>query len=966
MLLAFSGIMAQQATDTAKVKLTPIQHLVLFGNHYPQEKVYLHIDNSCYFLGDTIWYKAYVTRSDNNHPSNLSKILYVELFSPDGFLVERQQVPISTTGNGYGCFALTDSLYGGYYELRAYTRWQLNFGEYDHPHSTQHERKFYNKSMAKDFFRDYDKLYSRVFPVYDRPDTAGQYSKQMTTRPLRRYFAQKAEEHSVTLTFFPEGGNLVAGTTTRIAFEAQDEKGRHVVLTGNVKDKAGQEVAKLNTTFRGKGVFLLPCSSQTGKIYTATVNYNNKSFSFPLPEVLPSGCNMAVDALADGPVNISIEAKILPKASADSLAVSVMCGGKVEVYHPFQLGGDGKASFTIPQEKLHTGVNEITLFDTKGEIFADRLFFINHHEYDKARLNVSGQKEEYKPYEPVTLDFQLKDATQPAEFSLSVRDHATDENSYDDSNILTEMLLGSDLKGFIEGPAYFFEKDDAEHRANLDLLLMVQGWRRYVWKDMAGLNNFQIYHMPEQVQTMEGCVNQTISYDDPRRATMEDPWAEHDAMVAESDAAAAQANGTSTDNTTSTESSFDANDLTYNMENSFNVLASRRSALKKEVDAQAEFVVDGKVEINDQMTSKGQFSLLMPQYFGKCISFLYANDDKQKLALQKAEREKADNARAKRSKAEKKQANGFGDEEAYPNYYVKRNLFYPLFVKPYSYYQVNLPEYTDLNWGKQKATSVTNSHLEGDHLLEEVVVRTHRSGLRKVDYSKPAYVADAYDMFNDIADYGLNSGYFVFDSFYNQIAYSLCADMGSEHNYFVQKRIDGKAINEKDDKYATGTSRNSAKNSAHGVEHPEMSSSNPYQISEGEKDMEWRLRRLDKVYVYTDYEPRHEGNSKYDGGDQPDVIIDIHKNADGGIRPTYRDRRYIISGFSSCGDFYNPDYSKQVPEKSKDYRRTLYWNPVVKTDATGKASVKFYNNSKCQYMTVSAEGITSDGIPVIN
>jgi hypothetical protein len=190
--------------------------------------------------------------------------------------------------------------------------------------------------------------------------------------------------------------------------------------------------------------------------------------------------------------------------------------------------------------------------------------------------------------------------------------------------------------------------------------------------------------------------------------------------------------------------------------------------------------------------------------------------------------------------------------------------------------------------------------------------------------------------------------------------------MGSEHNYFVQKRIDGKAINEKDDKYATGTSRNSATNSAHGVEHPEMSSSNPYQISEGEKDMEWRLRRLDKVYVYTDYEPRHEGNSKYDGGDQPDVIIDIHKNADGGIRPTYRDRRYIISGFSSCGDFYNPDYSKQVPEKSKDYRRTLYWNPVVKTDATGKASVKFYNNSKCQYMTVSAEGITSDGIPVIN
>src|SRR5574344_1615498 len=119
MLIAFTGIKAQQSTDTSKVKLTPIQHLVLFGNHYPQEKVYLHTDNSCYFLGDTIWYKAYVTRSDNNHPSNLSKILYVELFSPDGFLVERQRISINTTGEGYGCFALTDSRYGGYYELRA-------------------------------------------------------------------------------------------------------------------------------------------------------------------------------------------------------------------------------------------------------------------------------------------------------------------------------------------------------------------------------------------------------------------------------------------------------------------------------------------------------------------------------------------------------------------------------------------------------------------------------------------------------------------------------------------------------------------------------------------------------------------------------------------------------------------------------------------------------------------------------
>ena len=104
----------------------PIEHAIDFGNRLPHEKVYIHMDNSCYFLGDTLWYKAYVTRSDNNRLTDMSKLLYVELLTPDGFLVERQQLPLSESGNGYGAFTLKDTLYAGYYELRAYTRWQLN------------------------------------------------------------------------------------------------------------------------------------------------------------------------------------------------------------------------------------------------------------------------------------------------------------------------------------------------------------------------------------------------------------------------------------------------------------------------------------------------------------------------------------------------------------------------------------------------------------------------------------------------------------------------------------------------------------------------------------------------------------------------------------------------------------------------------------------------------------------------
>ena len=217
--LFFGNFIQVKAQTTEK---SPIEHAIDFGNRLPQEKVYIHMDNSCYFLGDTLWYKAYVTRSDNNKLTDMSKILYVELLTPDGFLVERQQLPLSTSGNGYGSFALKDSLYGGYYELRAYTRWQLNFGKYEHESAFQAKDKFYNKDMGDDFFRDYDKLYSRVFPIYDKPQTPGEYNKLMTTRPLRRYFSSDNTKKEVKLSFFPEGGNLVAGVNNRIAFECTE------------------------------------------------------------------------------------------------------------------------------------------------------------------------------------------------------------------------------------------------------------------------------------------------------------------------------------------------------------------------------------------------------------------------------------------------------------------------------------------------------------------------------------------------------------------------------------------------------------------------------------------------------------------------------------------------------------------------------------------------------------------------
>lgn len=154
-LLWITGIQAQ---DSLLSFPQTIQRLRAFGERIPQEKVYVHMDNRCYFLGDTIWFAAYTQQTNSGRPSEMSGTLYVELFDQEGYLKERKLVEM-VHGRGQGFFATDTTMYGGFYELRAYTRWQLNWGEYEHKHRSTAKWWFYNTAMAHEYFRDYDKLY---------------------------------------------------------------------------------------------------------------------------------------------------------------------------------------------------------------------------------------------------------------------------------------------------------------------------------------------------------------------------------------------------------------------------------------------------------------------------------------------------------------------------------------------------------------------------------------------------------------------------------------------------------------------------------------------------------------------------------------------------------------------------------------------------------------------------------------
>ena len=931
------------------------------GKAFPQEKVYLHLDNNCYFLGDTIWYKAYVVRTDRKVPTDLSRILYVELMTPDGYLVERQQIPLENDTTGFGNFALQDSLYGGYYEVRAYTRWMLNWGRYqtelDWGLKNMYANAFYNKGMMKDFFTEYEKIYSRVVPVYDKPQEAGVYEKNMTMRPMRRYYKKSGEKNEPVLSFFPEGGNLIQGVPCTLAFDLADNQGKHLNLEVVFREsKTGKEILRTQPQYAGRGSILLPPLKKETE-YEAAIRSGEEEYTFPLPEIQERGCALSLESAPDS-IRIRTNTAGLPENFP--LGIHIMHDGIMEYSKEITVRKGTSEYISLPTESLPTGVNQIILFDAKGEVFADRLFFVwpegKDLNPDRQNLVLEGIKEEYKPFEPVTLSLKAPDIRTTAHLSLSVKDDAADESIYDDGTMLTEMLLASEIRGFVERPGYYFEKDDSTHRKALDNLLLVQGWRRWKWNDLAAKTDFSIRYLPEKYQTIAGAVYPFHKLDGNPNYDKDEILAKYAGLKKE------------------------------NKEEAEEYYRKNYPTLDHEVWLSADYVQDTTLVETRQKTEFGYFYLPTPRFFGQAILFMNASD---KTGEEKKEKQGV----IKRffNKLENKY-NNYGDETAYPDYYVKLDRFFPLWPLPYSYYQTCNP-----NDPFEKA-SFDGSIKDG--VLPTLTVRTKRGGLRKLDSSKPAFVVNAYDAFNRQVDLGMNTGRFGVDGIYrdattdslelsflnrktrfnnvradmtgyiidrrnpplvetidfqrgfvpNITSLSYIGDMGvKKTDYFIQVRYDGKAINGKPDNVYV------------------VSDKGHISIGSEEVVKSYRtLAYLDKLYFYTDYCPRERSSWKYEQSNIPDMVIDLHKYPNDAKRQTYRDRWIILDGFAVCDTFYSPDYSKQPLPEVKDYRRTLYWNPNITLKPGETKTISFYNNSKTTILSYEAEGITKDGKLLVN
>lgn len=918
--------------------------LELFGSNIPQEEVFVHMDNTCYFLGDTLYYKAYVRRSDTGRLTDLSHVLYTELWNQDGYLVERQQIRLNQ-GQGFGSFVLQDTLYAGYYELRAYTRWQLNWGEYQHDHTPYAEEFFLTRKMAKEYYRDYEKLYSRIFPLYNKPEEPGAYNHDMTTRPMRRYFRTDVKKPDPIVTCYPEGGVIVEGTDARVAFEANEEDGEHISGRMTLTTSRGDTVVTAHTENRGRGTLEFHYDPDV-RYRLVFVSDSGEVIKAKLPDAERDGCALRCEVVGD-----SVHITMQPRGTAahETLGLTVMTGGALRYFRKFAAMNDEDEnenslnhkplpiSLNLSTDSLPSGVAQFTVYNAQGRVYSDRLLFIRHNDLERSQVGFSGMKHIYNPFDSIHVAVDHPQAA-GSTISVAVRDAAYSEYLYDSSNMLTEMLLCSQIKGFVEQPDYYFEQDDVEHNRHLDLLMMVQGWRRFNWLTMATPGLFQFNH---PVETLTPILYGTVSdYFTPEKEgvrgfggsfyNQEDLY---DYSRPNGGRGFYQRSGVGVGAVPTLGKA--AEILEYN--SIYSQLHNKKAKpaeqqylskgyIDKEVLVHAEFIQPGTKNglVGEVETTEGRFTILAPSFEGICYMFLSASD------TTKWKKPRHFRYKGRRFKVSHEWISN--DEDALPEFYVRLIPYFPRFVKPFSFYHLHVPP--------AREGSVLSGEMRDDvYQLRQLTIRMRHGGLRAFDINAPALVMDAYDAYNEVADAGFTPAYFSGANHFAQwIMRNYVGDMNlyrpyntsSVNEYYLH--LNG---------FGNGHSR--------------------YASAYGEREDFNHLRCLDRIQLFTDYCPRQEGSRRYWGSDQPTVSVNLVSMPNSSQRISNRDRRYYLRGFAICEDFYQPNYAKRPLPEVKDYRRTLYWNPNVSLDANGHADLHFYNNSRQTAITVSAEGLSPEG-----
>jgi len=439
-----------------------VSKLKTFSTDHISEKAYLHFDKPYYAAGDTIYFKAYLTAGERHLPSKLSGVLYADLINTNNKIDKSVKLQV-TNGVAWGDFALPDSLPKGNYRVRAYTNWMRNDGD-----GAYFDQTFMVGSS----------LDNKI------PEAGTPHINSANAKP--------------DLQFFPEGGGLVTGISSKVAFKAIGPNGLGIDVKGIIVDSTGNEVTKFTTAHLGMGYFYL--KPEPGKTYRAKVTYaDGEQDIVNIPQAALSGIVLKInnDSLDKAPLQIIANENYFAENRDNAISLLVYSGG-IATMITTKLDSL-VINLAILKRRLHSGITKVTLFSPAGEPLSERLIFVQS--YDQLNLTVNTDKTVYGKREKVQVGINAlnrADSAATGHFSVSVIDESkvqVDENS--GNTIYNYLLLTSELKGYIEQPNYYFANITDKTRSDLDLVMLTHGYRRFEWKQLLNNTYPPIAYQPE-------------------------------------------------------------------------------------------------------------------------------------------------------------------------------------------------------------------------------------------------------------------------------------------------------------------------------------------------------------------------------------------------------------------------------------------------------------------------------------
>jgi len=513
---------------------TLLKKLTAYNEENPQEKVHLHLDKPYYAIGDDIWFKAYVVDNATNRLSAISSALYVELINENDSVKKQIKLPL-LSGLTWGDFKLSDTLPEGNYRIRAYTQWMRNAGP-DY---------FFDKTIkignawANDVFTHAVYSFSRknndeqVNAVISFTDKQGKpYTEQQVTYEVQlkdkvvergkaltnaqgeamlsfvntqkgspvsgkitatltlagkqkviKIIPVRATSSAVSVQFFPEGGSLVENLPSKTGIKAVNAYGLGEDVTGILVDNEGNEVLNFATSNLGMGNFVM--TPLPGKTYTAKIKRKDGTVQdVALPKALTNGYVLNVNNIDSSKIFVKIFMSEALLNSGDLKLVVQHNNTVLQVLKSKSVKQVTAISMT--RKDLPSGILHFTLFSGENLPVCERLIFINNPE-EQINVSLKNLKQGYAKRENVPLELAAQDGAQPTQGSFSVavtNSSIVTPDPDNESNLLTSMLLSADLKGYIEKPNRYFNRNDKKARENLDDLMLTQGWSRLLWKDI--------------------------------------------------------------------------------------------------------------------------------------------------------------------------------------------------------------------------------------------------------------------------------------------------------------------------------------------------------------------------------------------------------------------------------------------------------------------------------------------------